>query len=138
MVLNVLLDDGAYMPEYAHDVDAGADLRTPINVTVPAHGSAVIDLGVHIQIPNGYVGMIKSKSGLNVKASLVSEGVVDCGFTGAIKAKLYNHSDNDYTFEKGDKVTQIVIMPIPKVEFNLVNKFEETERGSGGFGSTGR
>lgn len=81
----VVLDDGAYMPEYAHfGWDAGADLKSPVDVMIPANGSAVIDTGVHIDIPQGYVGFLKSKSGLNVKHDLTSEGVIDAGYTGSI------------------------------------------------------
>lgn len=66
-----------------------------------------------MEIPEGYVGMLKSKSGLNVKSGILSEGVIYAGFTGSIVAKLYNHSDTPKHFEKGDKITQIVIMHIP-------------------------
>lgn len=77
----VVLDDGAYMPEYAHfGWDAGADLKSPVDVMIPANGSAVIDTGVHIDIPKGYAGFLKSKSGLNVKHDLTSEGVIDAGY----------------------------------------------------------
>lgn len=88
----VALDDGAYMPEYAHfGWDAGADLKSPVDVMIPANGSAVIDTGVHIDIPQGYAGFLKSKSGLNVKHDLTSEGVIDAGYTGSICVKLYNN-----------------------------------------------
>ena len=102
--MDYYLDEGAFAPEYAHSTDAGMDLRTPKTVRVPAHSSAIIDTGVHIQIPNNFVGFLKSKSGLNVKHGILSEGVIDCGYTGSIVAKLYNHSDTDYVFQKGDKI----------------------------------
>ena len=136
--IKIVLDDGAFAPVRAHEDDAGLDLRTPVKVTVPAKGSVVIDTGIHIAIPKGYAGFLKSKSGLNVNHGIVSEGVIDAGYTGSIRAKLYNHSDEDFTFLAGDKITQLVILPvcIPKLE--LVNSLEKTERGDGGFGSTGR
>lgn len=90
--MKVVIDPGCYMPERAHEDDAGLDLRTPHDVVVPSFGSAVIDTGVHMQIPVGMVGMLKSKSGLNVKSGITSEGVIDAGYTGSIVAKLYNHS----------------------------------------------
>ena len=138
--MKVFLDVGAYMPTYAHDADAGMDLRTPVAFIVPAHGSYTVDTGVHIQIPVGQVGFIKSKSGLNVKGGLTATGGVDSGFSGSIRVKLYNHSDEDYMFSRGDKITQLVLLYIAKPEngFEIVDHFEETERGDNGFGSTGR
>lgn len=138
--MKIILDVGAYLPTYAHDADAGMDLRTPVAFIVPAHGSYTVDTGVHIQIPVGQVGFIKSKSGLNVKGGLTATGVVDSGFSGSIRVKLYNHSDEDYMFSRGDKITQLVLLYIAKPEngFEVVDHFEETERGNNGFGSTGR
>ena len=138
--MKVFLEVGAYMPTYAHDADAGMDLRTPVAFIVPAHGSYTVDTGVHIQIPVGQVGFIKSKSGLNVKGGLTTTGVVDSGFSGSIRVKLYNHSDEDYMFSRGDKITQLVLLYIAKPEngFEIVDHFEETERGDNGFGSSGR
>ena len=138
--MKIILDVGAYMPTYAHDADAGMDLRTPVAFIVPAHGSYTVDTGVHMQIPVGQVGFIKSKSGLNVKGGLTATGVVDSGFSGSIRVKLYNHSDEDYMFSRGDKITQLVLLYIAKPEngFEVVDHFEETERGDNGFGSTGR
>ena len=138
--MKIILDVGAYLPTYAHDSDAGMDLRTPVAFIVPAHGSYTVDTGVHIQIPVGQVGFIKAKSGLNVKGGLTATGVVDSGFSGSIRVKLYNHSDEDYMFSRGDKITQLVLLYIAKPEngFEVVDHFEETERGNNGFGSTGR
>ena len=136
--IKVVLDDGAYMPQKAHKEDAGFDLRTPKDVIVFPESSATIDTGVHIEIPFGYVGFLKSKSGLNVKNGIVSEGVIDCGYTGSIVAKLYNNSDNAKTFKAGDKITQLVILPTPDAELIQVDELNETERGDNGFGSTGR
>ena len=137
--MKYMLDEGAFAPEYAHVTDAGMDLRTPKELRVPAHSSAIIDTGVHLQIPNNYVGFLKSKSGLNVKHSILSEGVIDCGYTGSIVAKLYNHSNTDYVFQKGDKITQLVILPCATgALLEQVDSFDETERGDSGFGSTGK
>lgn len=122
----------------AHRADAGADLRSPIDTVVPAMGSRVIDTGVHIQLPHGYVGMLKSKSGLNVKYGITSEGVIDEGYTGQIVVKLYNHSNHPYTVMRGDKITQLVIVPCEYVDFDLVDDLEDSERGDDGFGSTGK
>lgn len=138
MKVNVMLDDGAIMPNRAHDFDAGLDLFSPKDICVWAHESAVIDTGVHVEIPDWYVGFLKSKSGLNVKNGIVGEGVIDAGYTGSIVVKLYNNSNRNYHIQKGDKIIQLVILPIPNVELRLVDKFKETERGDNGFGSSGR
>ena len=89
MKIKVKLDDGAFAPESAHTADAGYDLRTPNPVHIRGGGYAIIDTGVHVQIPEGYVGFLKSKSGLNVKCHLTGEGVIDSGYTGSIVTKLY-------------------------------------------------
>ena len=137
MRINVQLDDGAFMPQKAHNLDAGFDLRTPYDGKVGYLGSAVIDTGVHVAIPEGYVGFLKSKSGLNVKHDLQGEGVIVAGYTGSIKVKLYNSGRDTYSFKAGDKIIQLVILPIPEVNLVYVEKLDETERGNNGFGSTG-
>lgn len=137
--MKIMLDKSAHMPSRAHATDAGLDLRTPVAVTVPAHGSAVVDTGVHVQLPANTVGMLKSKSGLNVKHGITSEGVIDVGYTGSIKVKLYNHTSCPYAFKAGDKITQLVILPCVYADgLGLVSKLDDSERGDDGFGSTGR
>ena len=132
------------MPEKAHPDDAGFDLRAREKQIVPARESAIFDTGVHIEIPSGFVGFLKSKSGLNVKHGITSEGVIDAGYTGSIVAKLYNNSGYDYEVNKGDKITQLVILPILwAYDLELADTVEElyggsTDRGANGFGSSGR
>lgn len=82
--------------------------------------------------------MLKSKSGLNVRDDLTSEGVIDSGYTGSIVVKLYNHGDKSKFIRAGEKISQLVIMPIITPELELVQFLEETERGDNGFGSTGK
>lgn len=141
--MKVMLDDGAYMPEYAHKTDAGMDIRCKKSFLLPGInngniGSAVIDTGIHVEIPEGYVGFLKSKSGLNVRFGVTSEGVIDCGYTGSIIVKLYNHTTQDIRFDKGDKVSQLIILPFASVSLEQVTSLTETERGNNGFGSTGK
>lgn len=136
--MNIMLDRGAYAPAYAHITDAGADIRSPYTFLLPARSSKVVDTGLHIELPMCTVGMLKSKSGLNVKHGIISEGVIDEGYTGSIKVKLYNLSDEPYYIEQGDKITQLVILPVCHAEFKQVDSFAATERGNGGFGSTGK
>lgn len=137
--MKVVLDEDAYMPEKAHRADAGYDLRTPKRVVLRRGEDVCIDTGVHIAIPDGWYGKLESKSGLNVKHSIVSlGGVIDSGYTGTIVAKLYNFGYEDHVFEAGDKIVQIVFMPCGNFSLTQVNELEETERGNGGFGSTGK
>ena len=138
MKLQVVLDEGARMPLRAHPFDAGLDLFTREEKCVPAGGGAVFDTGVHVAIPEGFAGFIKSKSGLNVKHDIQAEGVIDAGYTGPIVVKVYNHGKEDYVFRAGDKLTQLVILPVALPELEQVEDLTLTERGEGGFGSTGR
>lgn len=137
MKFKVMLDKNAKMPTKAHDTDAGFDLYAPQRTFVRSGSSAKIDTGVHIEIPKGYVGFLKSKSGLNVNHGITGEGVIDAGYTGSIVAKLYNNGCDTVKFEKGQKIIQIVFLPIPFVKLELTDSFEATERGANGFGSSG-
>lgn len=136
--MEIILEDGAYMPSRGHEADAGLDLRTPEAVTVPAYGSAVIDTGVHVALPHGCAGLLVSKSGLNVKHNITSTGLIDEGYTGSIVVKLYNNAGEDYGVEAGDKITQLVVIPVVHEPLEQVSEFNQTERGDNGFGSTGR
>ena len=136
--MKIKLEPWAIMPTRAHDTDAGLDLYSSEEKMVPAFGSAVFHTGVHVQLPPNTAGMLKSKSGLNVKYGITSEGVIDVGYTGSIIVKLYNHGDTPHTVRKGDKISQLVIVPVVIPPLKVVDELEDTERGDGGFGSTGR
>lgn len=141
--MNVKLKEGAFMPVRAHEADAGYDLRTPVDFVLRGgfsgeQGCVVIDTGVCVQIPIGYVGFLKSKSGLNVKNGITGEGVIDSGYTGSIVAKLYNATAVSKEFKRGDKIIQLVLLPIFTPELVQVDSLDSTERGDNGFGSTGR
>ncbi len=138
MTLKCVLDKKAIKPTRAHEDDAGLDLYTPEFILLRPGSSVTIDTGVHIQIPKGFVGMVKSKSGLNVKRGIVSEGVIDAGYTGSIHVKLYNHGKDIVMINPEEKISQLVIMPIVTPDLEVVDALEETERGNGGFGSTGK
>lgn len=152
--MKIMLDEGAKMPTRAHEFDAGLDLYAPKTTSV--HGSKytapiynhgygmvgigqrVIDTGVHVEIPEGYVGFIKSKSGLMVNNGLLTDGTIDAHYTGSIKVKLFNTSPKDYKINAGDKIAQLVIVPCLLPDLEVVDHLEETDRGDGGFGSTGK
>lgn len=136
--MRVMLDKGAYVPTRAYDWDGGLDLYSPIFQVVPARGSAVFDTGVHVAVPIGCVGLLKSKSGLNINHNLSGEGVIDAGYTGSIRVKLYNQGDTDYEVKKGEKLIQLLIVPVRLETVELVDRLDDTERGENGFGSTGK
>lgn len=136
--MEIMLDNGAYMPSRGHSTDAGLDLRTPKAVTVPAYGSVTVDTGVHVALPPGCAGLLVSKSGLNVRHDITSTGLIDEGYTGNIVVKLYNHGGGDYQLAAGDKITQLVVFPVVCESLEQVSVFNATERGDNGFGSTGR
>lgn len=142
MNIRVKLEEGAKLPSKAHEADGGFDIYARHGFCVFGTkgnniGSGTHDTGVHIEIPKGYVGLLKSKSGHNVKFGLTNEGVIDSGYTGSIVVKLYNHTSEDFWFNEGDKVTQLVIVPIADAKLIETDSLEATERGDGGFGSTG-
>lgn len=138
MKIKLVVDPGAYKPTRAHTNDAGLDLYSPEHAIIAPGESYTFDTGVHIELPPNTTGFIKSKSGLNVKHGITSEGVIDVGYTGSIAVKLYNHGKFPVYIEKGQKISQLVILPIITPELEFVDKLEETERGNGGFGSTGK
>ena len=138
--LKVALDKQAIAPTRAHSTDAGLDLYTPVAVSVAPKGSVVIDTGVHVELPRNTYGKIESKSGLNVNHGIVScGGVIDEGYTGSIKVKLYNLGDKHYMFRIGDKIAQLIVQPCVYGGVTVVDSIAaDTERGDNGFGSTGR
>ena len=134
--LKVVLDPGAWVPIRAHEDDAGLDLISPTYYTILPWEHAVIDTGVHVQIPEGYVGRVTSKSSLMDKG-LITTATIDAGYTGSIKVVLFNVSRNTNHVDAGQKIAQLVIHPIITPEPVVVNELQKTERGDGGFGSTG-
>lgn len=134
----VQYDEGAFPLLHAHSDDAGYDICTPIDFMIGARGSVIINTGVHVAIPKGWAGELKSKSGLNIRHSIRGEGEIDSGFNGAIVVKLYNDGFQNYHFLKGDKIIQLVIRKVATPELVTVNKLPDTERGEGKMGSTGR
>lgn len=138
MKMKIMLDPGAIMPTRAHEDDAGLDLYAMHYQEIPAYRSAEFDTGVHLAIPRGYVGDVKSKSGLMMRHDLTTDGTIDCGYTGSIRVKLFNNSPVRCYIEAGQKIAQVVLKAIITPELELVSELEATERGDGGFGSTGK
>lgn len=140
------LSDNAVIPSYAHDTDAGLDL-TATSKEYDEHGNVVYGTGLAFAIPDGYVGLIYPRSS-NAKKDLLlsnSVGVIDSGYRGEVifKFKCALNDERDIPefgyreYDIGDRIGQLIIMPYPKVQFDVVDDLDKTERGTGGFGSTG-
>lgn len=137
--MKIKLDEGAILPTRAHDTDAGLDLYARERKWIFSHNSAIFHTGVHIELPKNTCGLLVSKSGLNVKYNITSTGLIDEGYTGEIVVKLFNHGDTNYLVHAGDKISQLVILPVLYESVEIVGELDETtDRGSDGFGSSGK
>lgn len=135
------LREDAVLPRYASSGDSGADLFTPDAVTIIAGERKLIKTGVAIALPDGYEAQVRSKSGLALKAGLMvlnSPGTVDEKYRGEIGVIIFNTDKTDYEFNAGDKIAQLIISPISQSHFIEVDELDATDRGEGGFGSTGK
>lgn len=129
----------AKIPHYAHAGDAGFDLFVPESVTLEAQERKSIPLGLAVEIPDGYAGLLLDKSGLSHKHGLKSfGGVIDSGYRGEIHAGIMNLGDKPYTLEKGHKIIQMLIMPVQFVDIEETDELSSSERGEGAFGSSGK
>ncbi len=137
VVVKVVLENDAYMPIRAHVYDAGADIKSREKAVIPAHGTHFFDTGVHVEVPKGMMAKVENRSSM-FKKGLVTTGVIDCGYTGSIGVSIHNLTDDDYHVYIGDKIAQLVFYPIALSDFESAVTLKETERGDGGFGSTGR
>lgn len=128
------------VPVYARPGDAGADLQAA-EATVLAPGErAMIGTGVRIALPDGFVGLVHPRSGLAAKHGITvlnTPGTIDAGYRGEIKVVLINHSSEDFTVQPGDRIAQLLVQRVERAEFITVERLPDSERGEGGFGSTG-
>ena len=131
------LDTGAYKPVKAHEADAGFDLFAREDVALSPDKTFKVDTGVHVLIPEGYVGLVLPRSSYNCAGVATPTGVIDAGYTGSISVVLV--SKYDLRIFKGNRIAQLVIVPIPAIKLVEGDVTAlKTERGCGGFGSTGR
>ena len=140
--LPIVLEGDAQVPTYAHDTDAAADLYARETIVVPAHSfSNKIDTGVHIGLPEGWVAHIAPRSSIGAKTPLRLSnmlGVIDAGYRGPLIVMFDNLSDFDYTINAGDRIAQLWVTPSYRFKALVVDTLDETERNSGGLGSTGK
>ena len=138
------LNADAIIPTRGSEKAAGYDLYACIEsdaVTIPAHSTVKIGTGLAIAVPDGYFGAIFARSGLAAKQGLRPAncvGVADSDYRGEYIVALHNDTDEDKAIAKGERIAQLVVMPYLSVEFDEVEELDETERGAGGFGSTGK
>jgi dUTP pyrophosphatase len=137
MKLKIAVDPGCDIPVRAHKDDAGLDLYATKGGWIFPKCRKTFGTGTHASIPAGFVGLLTSKSGMMSKG-ITSRGTIDSGYTGEIRAVLFNHSWRFVRIRRHQKITQLVILPIITPELEIVDGLEDTERGNGGFGSTGR
>ncbi len=129
----------AKMPSYAHHDDAGFDLYAVENTTVKVGERVAMPTGIAMEIPEGFVGLVWDKSGIAVKHGINTiAGVVDSSYRGEVVVALVNNGENDYTFEKGHKVAQMIVQKKETVQFEEAKELSDTLRGADGFGSTGK
>lgn len=136
--IKIQLDEKAYMPERTFKQDAGADIRTPYGFTLWPGEYIAINTGVHVEIPEGYMVDVRSKSGLMRDYGIFTDSTIDSGYSGSMTVFLFNFSKKIVTFKAGYKIAQIVFTKIETPEFVQVEQIEGGERGAQGFGSTGR
>jgi len=139
------LSENALVPTYGTNYAAGADLYACIDekILIAPHETKMVGTGIAMEIPDGYVGLVFARSGLACKKGLAPAnkvGVIDSDYRGEIKVALHNHngSGEALTIENGERIAQIAIVPYLKADFEIAENLEETERGEGGFGSTGK
>lgn len=139
--LEIIADHEDLMPSYSHSGDAGMDLKSEISGVIDPHTIAKLSTGLKVAIPEGYVGLVVPRSSLGSKGITVanSPGIIDSGYRGDLKVALINHTDDDWLYRMGDRIAQLLIVPVATARIERVLEFSnaDTSRGEGGFGSTG-
>lgn len=137
----LMLDDGLEPPAYATDGDAGADLRSAVDVVLEPGARALVPTGVALALPRGYAGLVHPRSGLAARHGLTivnAPGTIDAGYRGEIKVCLLNTDRSEAVrLSRGDRIAQLVIQRVEHAVFAVVDELPDSVRGTGGFGSTG-
>jgi dUTP pyrophosphatase len=137
--LPALVSDDGSLPEYASPGAAGADLRASEAIEIAPGGRAAVPTGVRLQIPPGHVGLVWPRSGLAVRHGIDTlAGVIDSDYRGEVRVVLVNHGDEPFRIAPGDRVAQLVVQRVERAAFTATAGIDDTGRGEGGFGSTGR
>ena len=134
------IDPAARLPSYAHPGDAGMDLFSVEDVSLPPGGRALVHTGLVMQLPPDAEAQVRPRSGLALKHGVTvlnTPGTIDAGYRGEVGVILINHGDVDFLVEKGMKIAQMVVSPVVRATIEETSVTDETDRGTGGFGSTG-
>lgn len=134
----VMLLCDTLMPAYQHTGDAGADIYSPVDLTLPPQGGARVSSGIAIELPYGTVGFIRPRSSLWAEYKIMAEGTIDEGYRGEIHVVLNNFGHIPFDIRAGDRIAQLIVVPIVRCSFKRADELTSTPRGGGGFGSTGR
>lgn len=135
-----VLVTGENIPQYALPGDAGADLRASERATLQPGERALVATGIRIALPDGFVGLVHPRSGLAAKQGITvlnTPGTIDAGYRGEVKVILINLGDEPFTIEPGDRIAQLVVQRVERAQFVVVEQLPGSDRGEGGFGSTG-
>lgn len=139
MKIKIQCSDGGKLPNYAYTWDAGMDLFAADSCVIRPGEVKAVRTGIKMAIPGGYAGLVWDKSGLAAKRGIKTmAGVVDSGYRGEVLVVLSNLSKEDFAVEKGMKIAQMLIQKVERADIEHVDFLEESDRGEGGFGSTGR
>lgn len=131
----------AVLPAYAHPSDAGMDIRSVEDIVIPAGKRALVHTGLVMLLPPMYEAQVRPRSGLALKSGVTvlnTPGTIDSGYRGEVGVILANFGDADFQVKKGDKIAQVIIAPVTQPEVVETDEIDETDRGAGGFGSTGK
>lgn len=129
------------LPSYATAGAAGMDLRSAESLTIKPRARALVATGIAIALPHGFEAQVRPRSGLAVKHGVTvlnAPGTIDCDYRGEVKVPLINHGEDNFVITRGDRIAQMVIAPAPQVTLEEVSVLDETLRGTGGFGSSGK
>ena len=136
----IRLSEGAHIPQKAHEDDAGFDLYASEDFSLKAHGFGCVPTALSIELPTGYEAQVRPRSGLAAKYGVTvlnAPGTIDAGYRGEVKVILINHGESDFEITAGMRIAQLVVSPVLSARFVETASLEQSERGEGGFGSSG-
>ena len=129
------------IPAKAHSTDAAFDLRSRVDMLVPVNRSTLVPTGVFIELPGNFEAQVRPRSGLALKHNITltnSPGTIDAGYRGEVGVIMFNHGPEEFAVKRGDRIAQMVITELPEVELQIASSLSDSDRGEGGFGSSGR
>lgn len=138
--VDISIADGAEVPKYTRPEDAAVDLRSTVSAILEPGTRALVPTGIRLAIPSGFAGFVLPRSGLAINHGLTilnAPGLIDENYRGEVKVVLHNSSSEAFSINRGDRIAQLLILPVPRIAFREVPELDSTDRGSSGFGSSG-